>query len=321
LALSFSILAVSCSSDAALNEQAYVIPERLRLKSSTAQASRVVAELKTGAEVVIMDLSNSEDGTSWSQIKGPQGESGWVESRYLVKKVIVDKSVQIADEIREIPTQAIGKSKASLKLRLTPDRETDDNVATLMPSGSILEIVGRERKPRPPSLDPKIESGRNSKNAPVKFDDWLLVRLRNYSVLPAGWIYGGSVELEIPGEILYFSSTGRTITGWQKIGTVPGDNGTSGAHYLVLERKQFGANEGVDFDRVKVLAYDPRSRDYSTPFRDDIEGRFPLVLKMQGTRGRFQLTAVDKKGQPSKIEYSVEMLEGGKVRVNRAVKR
>jgi hypothetical protein len=129
------------------------------------------------------------------------------------------------------------------------------------------------------------------------------------------------VELDVPPEIVYFVSAGRRIAGWQKIGTLTGDNSKSGDHYLVLERKTFGPDEGVDFDRVKVLAYDPASRNYSTPFREDVQGRFPVVLKMQGTRGAFQLIVIDKDKQPQRLDYGIEMLEGGRVKVTKPAKK
>lgn len=316
---SLSVFIISCSGGSLLNEKAFVVPEKMKLKSSTAQAARVVGELKSGDQVTVTGRENAEDGANWSKVKGPNGESGWVESRYLVKQEIVEKSRNIADEIRDIPTQATGRSKATLKLRLSPDRSNDDNVATLLPSGTALEIVARERKPRPTTLDSRSESPEASdKN--IRYDDWYKVRLKDYAVLPAGWIYGGSVELDIPSEIVYFVSSGRRITGWQKIGTVKGDDSKSGDHFLVLERKNFGADEGVDFDRVKALAYDPQSRNYSTPFREDITGRFPVTMSMNGTRGHFQIIAVDKNGREQKLTYTVEMLEGGRVRVTKQPK-
>lgn len=314
---------ISCSEGSSLSEKAFIVPEKIRLRSSTAQAARVVGELKSGDQVTVTDRENDEDGDNWSKVKGPNGESGWVESRYLVKQEIVEKSRKIADEIKDIPTQAIGRSKATLKLRLAPDRSDDDNVATLLPLGTALEIVARERKPRPATTDNKGDNKGETKEDSdnnVKYDNWYEVRLKDYAVLPAGWIYGGSVELEVPPEIVYFVSTGRRITGWQKIGTVTGEDSKSGDHFLAMERKNSGGDEGVDFDRVKVLAYDPQSRDYSTPFREDIAGRFPVTMKMNGTRGHFQLIAVDKNGQEQKLTYTVEMLEGGKVKVTKPSK-
>lgn len=312
--LSISAFLASCSQGSAQDDKAFVVPARLNLRSSTAQAARVVGELKSGDQVTVIDLAKAEDGENWSRVEGPNGESGWIRSLNLVKREIVEKSRQIAEEIKDIPTQAVGRSKATLKLRLSPDRSDDDNVATTLPSGVMLEIVARERNPRPARIEGKGEA-REEPDSNVKYDNWYKARLKDYAILPAGWIYGDSVELEIPTEIFYFVSSGRKIIGWQKIGTVTGDDNLSGEHFLALERRNFGADEGVDFDRVKVLAYDPASRNYSTPFREDIEGRFPVRLKMEGDRGHFQIIAVDKNGQTQELTYSVEMLEGGKVRV------
>jgi SH3 domain-containing protein len=309
----------SCSQGSAQDEKAFVVPERLRLKSSTAQVSRSVGELKSGDQVTVIDRVNAEDGESWSKVEGPNGESGWTRSLTLVRREIVEKSRQIAAEIKDTPTQAVGKSKATLKLRLSPDRSDDENVATTLPLGTELEIVARERKPRPARIEGKAEAKEESESN-VKYDNWYKVRLRDYAILPAGWIYGDSVSLEIPPEIFYFVSSGREIVGWQKIGTATGPDNRSGEHFLAIERKNIVADDGVDFDRVKVLAYDPATRDYSTPFREDVAGRFPVTLKMDGSRGYFQIITVDKSGQTQKLTYGVEMLEGGKVRVAKPIK-
>jgi Bacterial SH3 domain len=317
--LSLPALMASCSQVSTPDEKAFVVPERLRLKSSTAQAARSVGELKSGDQVTVVDRANAEDGESWSQVEGPNGESGWIRSVNLVKREIVEKSRQIAAEIKDVPTQAVGKSKAQLKLRLSPDRSDDDNVATTLPSGTELEIVARERKQRPARIEGKGETKEESESS-VRYDNWYKVRLKDYAVLPAGWIYGDSVALEVPPEIFYYVSSGREIIGWQKIGTVAGDDNRTGEHFLVLERKNLGADEGVDFDRVKVLAYDPARRDYDTRFREDVAGRFPVTLKMDGSRGYFQFFAVDKNGQTNNLTYGVEMLEGGKVRVAKSIR-
>jgi len=316
--LSLPALMASCSHGSTRDEKAFVVPERLRLKSSTAQAARSVGELKSGDQVTVIDRAIAEDGESWSKVEGPNGESGWIKSVNLVKREIVEKSRQIAAEIKDTPTQAVGKSKATLKLRLSPDRSDDENVATSLPLGTELEIVARERKPRPARIEGKGEAKEESESN-VKYDNWYKVRLRDYAVLPAGWIYGDSVALEIPPEIFYFVSSGREIVGWQKIGAATGGDNRSGENFLALERKNIAADDGVDFDRVKVLAYDPATRDYSTPFREDVAGRFPVTLKMDGSRGYFQFFAVDKNGQTNNLTYGVEMLEGGKVRVAKPV--
>lgn len=314
--LSLPAILVSCSNGSLQDEKAYVVPERIKLRNSTAPAALVIGELKGGNQVTVTDRETAEDGDAWSKVEGPSGESGWIKSINLVKREIVEKSRQIAEEIKDIPTQAIGKSNGTIKLRLAPERSNDDNVAISLPMGALLEIVGHERKPRPARIEGKDEAKEDS-NGNVKYDEWYKVRLKDYAVLPAGWVYRGLVTLEVPPEIFYFVSSGREIVGWQKIGTVTGEDSKSGEHFLALERKNSGAGEGIDFDRVKVLAYDPATRNYSTPFREDLMGRFPVSLKMEGTRGNFQIIAVDKNGQAQKLAYDVEMLEGGKLRVTK----
>jgi hypothetical protein len=318
LLLAGTSLNASCSRSATSGETAYVAPANVRLRSSTAQISKVVGELKGGDLITIVGRSYSEDGRLWMKIEAPKVDSGWAEARFFVKAKIVEESRRIAEMHKDTQTQAIGKSKASLKLRLTPDRSSDENVATLLPEGTVFEVVGRERKPKPATLVTEAEaSPAANKTGAAAYDDWLLIRLKDYVVLPAGWIYGGSVELDIPPDILYFASSGRRITGWQKIGTVKDDSGRSGDHYLVLERTISNADEHVDFDRVKVLAYDPSSRGYTTPFREDVLGRFPVNLKMEGTRGRFKVPVIDKNNESKVVTYDIEVLDGGQVKVTR----
>ncbi len=319
-AILFSILpifAASCSKVSLINEVAYVVPDRLRVRSAVAEATRMVGELKTGDKVTVSDRAKAEDGTSWSKINGPDGQSGWVETKNLVSEEIVNQSRKLAEEIKEIPAQAIGKSKAALKLRLSPDRTSEDNVTTTLPAGAKFEIVGRERKQRPSNL-PTAQSPTGDNQ--IRYDEWFKVRLKDYSVLPAGWIYGGSVEMDIPGEILYFASTDRKIVGWQQIASLKGDDSKTGAHYLVVERKLFKADDRADFDRVKVMAYDPRSRNYGRKFKDEVSGRFPVELKMEGTRGSFRVMALDQAGQLQPRDYTIEMLDGGNMKVVKLAK-
>jgi hypothetical protein len=310
----FGLLAAACSKVSLINETAYVVPERLRVRSAVAEATRTVGELKTGDKVTVSDRAKAEDGSSWSKINGPDGQSGWVETKNLVKEEVVTASRKLADEVKAISAQALGKSKASLKLRLSPDRASDENVTTTLPAGTAFEIVGRDRKPRPSNL-PTAQSPTGDNQ--VRYDEWFKVRLKDYAVLPAGWIYGGSVELDIPGEILYFNSTDRKIVGWQRIATLKGDDSKSGDHYLVVERKITKADERADFDRVTVLAYNPYSREYGRKFKDEVIGRFPVELYMEGTRGSFRVMAFDTASQLQARDYTIEMREGGDIKVTK----
>jgi uncharacterized protein YgiM (DUF1202 family) len=312
----------ACSSGESGSQMAVVAPDRLELKSSTAKVSRSVGELRSGDRVTVLERVE-DGGTNWVRLRAPGGQAGWAEARYLVDQQVVERSRRLAEESQQVQTQAVGRSKALLKLRLTPDRSTEENVATMLPSGTVLEIVDRERRLRPAPADAKgatqpVASVKEEEEpAGAKYDEWYKVRLKEHALLPAGWIYAGSVELEVPPEISYYVSSGRRIIGWQKLGTARDEEGRAGDHYLTLERWTSSSDDKLDFDRLQVLAYDPAARDYYVPFREDVQGRLPVTLSMEGSRGRFQVKALDKEGNLQTLDYSVEMVEQGRVRVTR----
>lgn len=315
-------LLAACSRDEAGLQTAVIVPDRLELRSSTAKVSRTVGELRSGDRVTVLERAE-DGGTNWAKLRGPNGQTGWAEAGALVNQDVVERSRHLAEEIKDIQAQAVGRSKARLKLRLTPDRATEDNVAAMLPAGTALEIVGRTRRPRPVPPEGKgttqpvanVKEGEEAGGA--KYDEWYQVRLKDNVLVPAGWIYAGSVELEVPPEISYYTSSGRRIVGWQKLGTASDDQGRSGDHYLVLERWTSSSDEKVDFDRLLVLAYNPVAREYGVPFREDVQGRWPVTLKMDGAHGAFQIKALDKADHLQTLDYTVELGEGGKVRVAR----
>lgn len=323
--LALLCLTGACQRQRPLEEKAFVAPERLKLKSSVAQAARYTSELPGGTLVTITDRDVSEEGALWAEIRGPKPDNrvGWVEARFLIKADLVEASRRLEAEVRPIQTQALGRSKATLKLRLTPDRAAEEQVITLVPSGTLLEIVRRERRPRPATPLLFNESDNSPSTPPAslspeqKYDDWYLVRTQSLPVAPAGWIYGGSVNLEVPPEIVYFVSTGRRITGWHKLGSAQDTFGRSGDHYLVLEHRVVGGLDELDFDRVKILAYDPLTRNYLTPFQEDLSGRFPVTVSMMGNRGDFALTAADRAGSPRAYRYQIDLDASGILRVAR----
>jgi hypothetical protein len=319
-ALAFSFVGLTaCSGGLTKSESAFVLPERLELRSSTAKVARPVGELKRGDEVSVLERA-TEGETNWVRLSGPGGESGWAEARNVVGGEIVEQARRLGAESKDVQAQAVGRSKAALKLRLTPNRSVETNVATLLPAGTLVEILNRERRPRPAQENKGAAGGEGESGGGAEspqYDLWLKVRLKDNDLLPVGYIYGGSVELDVPPEIMYFVSSGRRIVGWQKINATRDARGQENNNYLVLERQLFGADEKSEFDRVVVLAYDPGARNYYSPFRDDVRGRFPVRLKMDGELGGFSFAALDKNQQEYQAEYTVET-SGGKLKVARA---
>ena len=298
----------ACSLEAPGGTEVIVAVERLRLRSSTAEAAHIVGELKLGDRVTIKERSEESDAI-WVRVVGGDGVKGWTDLRYLIEVDTAERSRKIAEDSKAIQTQAVGRSRASLKLRLTPDRSTEQNVLAMLSTGTQLEIVGRERRGRPETAEQK-ESDDHA--AAKKFDDWYRVRLPGNSVTPGGWIYGGSVELEIPGEIVYYASSGRRIVGWLKLDGKQLSDESVGSPYLVVERHTYGADSDLDFDRIKVLAYDENKREYYTPFREDINGRYPVSVTTDGRKGRFEFT-----GAKGAAAYEFEIPLTGRLKVTK----
>ena len=99
--------------------------------------------------------------------------------------------------------------------------------------------------------------------------------------------------------------------GWVKIGENSADNQTD-APYLVLERQLFGPEGSNDFDRIKVLAWDPARRDYYTVLREDVKGRFPVESTVNGRAGTFAIPAAS-----GKLVYDFAIPAEGKAKAKR----
>jgi uncharacterized protein YgiM (DUF1202 family) len=311
----------ACSSIGLGTETAYVVSQRMTLLSSTAKVSKTVGELKNGDKVTILERLE-EGGRSWARLRGAGGETGWADARFLVSEDVVGSLRKLAEEVKDIPAQAVAESKSYLKLRLSPDRSSDDNAVTRLSAGTVFEIIERERKPRPVSLENKTSAGsedNEDKDTEQKFDDWFKVRVKDNQVLPAGWVYGGSLQLNVPDEISYYASSGRRITGWQKIGTVTDAGGRSGGAYLMFEKEIFPDDKDrsgkEDFDRIQVISWDAGRRDYFTPVRENIRGRFPVIVKTEGSRSQFQIKELDQNENLQTRVCSIELASDGKVTV------
>ena len=70
---------------------------------------------------------------------------------------VLQNSKKLAEEDKDVPTQASGQLRASSNLRLSPDRTGNENIMMRLDSGSSFDIVGWKRVPKPKSSE-EIES-------------------------------------------------------------------------------------------------------------------------------------------------------------------
>ncbi len=315
-------MGLSACKSALLGETAFVVPENAEIRSSTAKASRTVGSLKRGDQVTIVEKT-SEGSDSFVRITAPGNIEGWMLARNLITKSNADKSKEFATTLADIPAQATGKNRNSLKLRLTPDRSTDENVIVQLPAGLSFELVDRETRPKAveknAALTPQSSlkpGATEDKESGASYEIWYKVRVVDNPIVPGGYVYGGSIELDTPYEIKYFLQPDKKIVGWQKLGSVKDEKGEEHFHYVIFEKSYNKDDEKSAFDYVHIVGFDLHNKSvaYYNVLRDSRRGTFPVIVTVEGARASFKFNALDASNQKIPVQYITETTEKGRLR-------
>lgn len=312
LLFSACLILTACKGDL-LGEDAVVIPERMEVRNSIARVSKTVGELKRGDQVTIVERTTQAE-TAYARIKGPNGLEGWADARNLAKKSKLDQAQELATAINGMSTQAECRSRSSIKVRLTPSRANDDNVIALLPKDTAFEIVDRDNIPKPVQAASAEEDKEESKAA--KYEIWYRVRVKEASVVPAGYVYGGSVELAVPQEITYYVHPSRKIVGWQKLGSVKDDRGQDNYHYVVFQKAYTNTDEKCDFDYFQIVGFDPNNKSvsYYNVQKKEIRGVFPVSTKVEDKRASFEFKSLDNNNKETPAQFIVDIDNKGRLK-------
>src|SRR5262245_44035628 len=210
--LTSSLLFFGCSviSETKIDE-GVIIAQKAMLKSSTAKVSLNLKELKRGDRLDILEQAEIKTPTGatqeWYKVKiETGGDTGWLESRYVVNKRILDKANELFDKSKDLPAQGLGRVKVSANLRTDPGGD----ILTHLNRGTPVEIVGRLRT---------VQKQEDNDNNPDNDDEddtktilWYQVRMPEGEVLRAGWLGAAQVELDVPDDILHLEGDGRRFT-------------------------------------------------------------------------------------------------------------
>lgn len=293
-----TLLLTSCTSQTKeqVSEQGVVIYEKAQLLASTALVSTPVRELKRGDTVDILERQTVNQREFVKIRYTPSGEKaveGWLESRHVLSKPLLDESNKLAKEWESIATQALGRTKDKLKLRVSPSR--DSSVLTLLPSGTQVEIVGRVRNER------KVEDGQK------RFDRWYKVRLGEEYLTKAGWLYADSVELTPPDAIAALPGGSRRFAAWMEFGGVADEQtGKTESHYVILDKFTFSRDDEVDFDRIYIVVWKPDVHAYGSIYVESgLRGLYPMNYSKEGGIGTLVLQLIDKKGEQTAARYLI----------------
>lgn len=321
------VLSLGACKNTLLGETAFVVPEKMEVRSSTARASRPIGNLKRGDQVTIVERT-TEGEVNYVRVQGPEGLDGWAMATNLVTLANLDKAKEMAATIAGIPVQAECRSGSSIKLRLTPERTSDENVLVILPNGTSFEIYDRETRPKvadPKAAEKEAKEAAAAKPAKsadpstpgAKYEIWYKVKPKENPLIPAGYIYGGSVELDVPQEIAYFLHPTRRIVGWQRLGAVKDDRGQENHHYVIFQKAYNQADEKSDFDYFQIVGFDAKNKSvsYYNVMRKEIRGTFPVTVKIEEKRAAFEFKALDSGNAEVPTEFLIFTDEKGRVRV------
>lgn len=327
-----------------------VIARRAQVRSSIAVVAADLSEVVRGDVVDILDSTTAENGERWLRVRARDTENteGWIESRNVMPQDLLDRSMQVAEEDKNVPAQATGQLRASSNLRSSADRSGVDNILLKLESGARFEIVGWKRIPKPKASEttesddtPKAgaaSQGVNKKKTDSDADKeaeelnelWYKVRLpRAISPAPAGWVYAKQVELTVPSDIIFYR-TGREFVAWQRLDdagdasqSAPKDKDAAKevqpGSWVILEKSSSdkpSTLEEPDFDRIFVLGYDKSRQEHYTAYRSpDLNGRLPL--RVENSNGeKFLAVKADDNGQLVDVRYKVYRDDRGNLRVD-----
>ncbi|HJX93089.1 MAG TPA: hypothetical protein VJ372_21525 [Pyrinomonadaceae bacterium] len=349
------LILLGCNTLAQRNGSGVVVSRRAQIRSSTAVVAADLLQVTRGDQVDILDsvdVTDPNDNTRkerWLRVRGHDDDNteGWIESRNVMPKDVLDASKKLAAEDDGIPAQASGQLRASSNLRLSPDRSGNENIMMRLDSGSSFDIVGWKRIPKPKSSEaiesdvaPKAgsaqqsnaKSGRQSEddNEPEETNElWYKVRLpAASSPAPAGWIYGKQVELSVPSDIIFYR-TGREFVAWQRLdGEVKNTGATNDkdvareakpGSWLILEKSSSNQPHTLDepdFDRIYVLGYDKRNQEHYTAYRSpDLKGFLPAKVEGQGDNKTFTLRLQEDEGAPKTVQFGLNKDTRGVLKV------
>ena len=159
LALCCALLAAAasagCKTLAGERNTGVIIARRAQIRSSTAIVAADLSEVLRGDQVDIIDSMTAENGERWLLVRRREGENteGWIEARNVMPREVLELSVRLAAEDKDIPAQATGQLRAASNLRYSPDRSNNENILLKLETGASFEIVGWKRVPKPKSSE------------------------------------------------------------------------------------------------------------------------------------------------------------------------
>lgn len=305
-----------------VQDVAYVSAPQVNMRDRVSVLYNKTGTLKNGERVEVLERNKR-----FVRVKNANGETGWIEQRYLVSEDVYRGFEKLAVENRNAPVQAHGVARATLKMHVTPGRDTDSLIQ--LKEGDKLEILKRatiekaqtasaQAKPAPKAAAAKEKRGKRgaSEEPAIPMEDWSLARDEQGHT---GWVLARLVDVDVPLDVAQYAEGQRIVAFFilnrvhdeeapagsdEKAGRAPRDV----AQYLVLLTEP---KDGMpwDYDQARIFTWNLKRHRYETAYRErKLFGVFPVTNGTQsfgneGVLPVFTLRVKDEDGNIREKKY------------------
>ncbi len=314
------VLATSCKGGRnKVLEVAYVSAPQVNMRDRVSALYNKTGTLKNGERVDVLERSKR-----FVRVRNANGETGWIEQRYLVGEDVYRVFAQLAVENRTLPVQARAVARASLKIHIKPGRDTDsliqlkegDKVGIL--KRATIEKPQSQAAPRPAKPVAVKEKHEKAEEPAVPMEDWSLVR---DAPGHTGWVLARMLDVDVPLDVAQYAE-GQRIVAFFVLNAIhdeaaPPANSTEEnaapaprdvAQYLVLLTEP---KDGMpwDYNQARVFTWNLKRHRYETAYRErNLFGVFPASVGTQdfgreGVEPVFNLTVKDDDGNLRQKKY------------------
>lgn len=300
---------------------AYVSAPQVNMRDRVSALYNKTGTLKNGERVEVLERSKR-----FVRVRNTNGETGWVEQRYLVSEDVHRGLAQLAAENRNTPVQARGIARTTLKMHIMPGRDTESLIQLM--EGDKVDILKRattekaqtaavQTKPATKAAAKEKRGKRAEAEEPaVPMEDWSLVRDAQGHT---GWVLARMVDVDLPLDVAQYAEGQRMVaffvlnkvhdqkapsTTDEKAAPAPRDV----PQYLVLFTE---SKDGMpwDYNQARIFTWNLKRHRYETAYREhNLNGVFPVTSGTQnfgkeGVLPVFTLRVKDDDGSVREKKY------------------
>ena len=281
-------------------EMAYVRGSDVPLLDQLGPEGATIASMGNGAEVQILGTR-----PRWTQVRTADGQTGWLQSRFLADSAVRDRFRALAEQSVSLPSQGSLLINRAANLRLEPGRDTETFYQ--LAEGDEAEVIGHRIADRIGTRRNATEGG---PEAPADVvvqtpEDWLLIRDPEGRT---GWMLESLADMNPPIEVGQYRE-GLRLRAWFVIHREL-DDGVEHPWYLWATVRRL-AGLPYDFDEIRVFVWNPSRDRYETSYRErNLIGFYPIQVGTRETSGGpspiFSLQVEDEAGKRMEKQYVME---------------